>query len=115
MTKEYQQLYKEHGQLMLESFKELNIYLNGYRSLLNSENATGDSLNLFRLSYCAWFYAMENCILLREHIRASNRNVEIEQRYSLRKMLVAIYEMNKHLFGSERSNYRSYNEYKSGH
>ena len=101
MTKEYQQLYKEHGELMLESFKELNIYLNGYRSLLNSENVTGDSLNLFRLSYCAWFYAMENCILLREHIRASNRNVEIEHRYSLRKMLVAIYEMNKHLFGVE--------------
>ena len=25
------------------------------------------------------------------------------------------YEMNKHLFGSERSNYRSYNEYKSVH
>ena len=25
------------------------------------------------------------------------------------------YEMNKNLFGSERSNYRSYNEYKSGH
>ena len=25
------------------------------------------------------------------------------------------YEMNKHLFGSERSNYRSYNEYKLGH
>ena len=24
MTKEYQQLYKEHGELMLESFKELN-------------------------------------------------------------------------------------------
>lgn len=101
MTKEYQQLYKEHGELMLESFKELNIYLNGYRSLQNSENVTGDSLNLFRLSYCAWFYAMENCILLREHIRASNRNVEIEHRYSLRKMLVAIYEMNKHLFGVE--------------
>ena len=25
------------------------------------------------------------------------------------------YEMNKHLFGSERSNYRSYNEYQLGH
>ena len=55
MTKEYQQLYKEHGELMLESFKELNIYLNGYRSLKDSANPAENKLNLFRLTYCAWF------------------------------------------------------------
>ena len=53
MTKEYQQLYKEHGELMLESFKELNIYLNGYRSLKDSANPAENKLNLFRLTYCA--------------------------------------------------------------
>ena len=31
------------------------------------------------------------------------------------KAVYNAYEMNKHLFGSERSNYRSYNEYKSVH
>ncbi len=31
------------------------------------------------------------------------------------KAVYNAYEMNKHLFGSERSNYRSYNEYKLGH
>ena len=101
MEKQYKQLYQQYGELILDSFKELNIYLNGYRNLLNSGNATDEELNLFRLSYCAWFYSMENCILLREHIRASVKTVEIEQRYSIRRMLVAIYEMNKHLFGVE--------------
>ena len=101
MTKEYQQLYKEHGELMLESFKELNIYLNGYRSLKDSANPAENKLNLFRLTYCAWFYAMENCIILREHIRASDTTVEMERVYSIRRMLVSIYVMSKHLFGVE--------------
>ena len=77
MTKEYQQLYKEHGEL----------YLNGYRSLKDSANPAENKLNLFRLTYCAWFYAMENCIILREHIRASDTTVEMERVYSIRRML----------------------------
>lgn len=106
MTKEYQQLYKEHGELMLESFKELNIYLNGYRSLKDSANPAENKLNLFRLTYCAWFYTMENCIILREHIRASDTTVEMERLYSIRRMLVSIYEMSKHLFGVEEKSER---------
>ena len=78
MTQEYQQIYQQKGKLLLDAFKALNIYLNGYRSLKNSANSTEDKLNLFRLAYCAWFYAMENCIILREHIRASESTVEME-------------------------------------
>ena len=44
---------------------------------------------------------MENCIILREHIRASDTTVEMERVYSIRRMLVSIYEMSKHLFGVE--------------
>ena len=101
MTQEYQQIYQQQGKLLLDAFKELNIYLNGYRSLKDSANSTEDKLNLFRLAYCAWFYAMENCIILREHIRASDTTIEMERLYSIRRMLVSIYEMSKHLFGVE--------------
>ena len=88
------------------AFKELNIFLNGYRSLKDSANSTEDKLNLFRLAYCAWFYTMENCIILREHIRASDSTVEMERLYSIRRMLVSIYEMSKHLFGVEEKSER---------
>lgn len=101
MTQEYQQIYQQQGAIIVNAFKELNIYLNGYRSLKNSANSTEDKLNLFRLAYCAWFYAMENCIILREHIRASDTTVGMERVYSIRRMLVSIYEMSKHLFGVE--------------
>lgn len=101
MTQEYQQLYHQYGELILDSFKQFAIYMYGYRCLLSSGNATDGELNFFRLSYCAWFYSMENCIILREHIRASDKNIEIERLYSIRRMLVSIYEMNKHLFGVE--------------
>ena len=75
------------GDIILDSFKELNIYLNGYRDLLNLGNAIDEELNLFRLSYCAWFYLIENCMHLREHIWVSMKTVEIEQRYSIRSIL----------------------------
>lgn len=101
MTQEYLRIYQQHGAIIDDAFKELNVYLNGYRSLKNSANSTEDKLNLFRLTYCAWFYAMENCIILREHIRASDTTVEMERIYSIRRMLVSIYEMSKHLFGVE--------------
>lgn len=108
MTQEYQQIYQQKGKLVHVAFKELNIYLNGYRNLKDSANSTEDKLNLFRLAYCAWFYAMENCIILREHIRASDMTVGMERAYSLRRMLVSIYEMSKHLFGvEEKSEKRS--------
>lgn len=106
MTQEYQQIYQQQGKLLLDAFKELNIYLNGYRSLKDSANSTEDKLNLFRLAYCAWFYTMENCIILREHIRASDTTVEMERLYSIRRMLVSIYEMSKHLFGVEEKTER---------
>ena len=101
MTQELQQCYQQYGKLVHVAFKELNIFLNGYRSLKESANSTEDKLNLFRLAYCAWFYTMENCIILREHIRASDSTVEMERLYSIRRMLVSIYEMSKHLFGVE--------------
>lgn len=101
MTQELQQCYQQYGKLVHVAFKELNIFLNGYRSLKDSANSTEDKLNLFRLAYCAWFYTMENCIILREHIRASDSTVEMERLYSIRRMLVSIYEMSKHLFGVE--------------
>ncbi len=101
MTQEYLRIYQQYCAIIVDAFKELNIYLNGYRSLKNSANFTEDKLNLFRLAYCAWFYAMENCIILREHIRASDTTVEMERVYSIRRMLVSIYEMSKHLFGVE--------------
>lgn len=108
MTQEYQQIYQQNGKLVQVAFMELNIYLNGYRSLKDSANSTEDKLNLFRLAYCAWFYAMENCIILREHIRASDMTVGMERVYSIRRMLVSIYEMSKHLFGvEEKSEKRS--------
>lgn len=106
MTQEYQQIYQQQGKLLLDAFKELNIYLNGYRSPKDSANSTEDKLNLFRLAYCAWFYTMENCIILREHIRASDTTVEMERVYSIRRMLVSIYEMSKHLFGVEEKSER---------
>lgn len=108
MTQELQQCYQQYGKLVHVAFKELNIFLNGYRSLKDSANSTEDKLNLFRLAYCAWFYTMENCIILREHIRTSDSTVEMERLYSIRRMLVSIYEMNKHLFGvEEKSEKRS--------
>ena len=108
MTQELQQCYQQYDKLVHVAFKELNIFLNGYLSLKNSANSTEDKLNLFRLAYCAWFYTMENCIILREHIRASDSTVEMERLYSIRRMLVSIYEMSKHLFGvEEKSEKRS--------
>ncbi len=101
MTQEYLRIYQQQGAIIDDAFKELNVYLNGYRSLKNSGNSSEDNLNLFRLAYCAWFYSMENCIILREHIRASDSTVEMERLYSIRRMLVSIYEMSKHLFGVE--------------
>lgn len=101
MTQEYLRIYQQQGAIIDDAFKELNVYLNGYRSLKNSGNSSEDNLNLFRLAYCAWFYTMENCIILREHIRASDSTVEMERLYSIRRMLVSIYEMSKHLFGVE--------------
>lgn len=106
MTQELQQCYQQYGKLVHVAFKELNIFLNGYRSLKESANSTEDKLNLFRLAYCAWFYTMENCIILREHIRASDSTVEMERLYSIRRMLVSIYEMSKHLFGVEEKSER---------
>ena len=106
MTQELQQCYQQYGKLVHVAFKELNIFLNGYRSLKDSANSTEDKLNLFRLAYCAWFYTMENCIILREHIRASDSTVEMERLYSIRRMLVSIYEMSKHLFGVEEKSER---------
>lgn len=101
MAQEYQQIYQDYGKLLLVAFKDLSIYLNGYQSLKDSVNSTEDKKNLFRLAYCAWFYVMEDCIILREHIRASESTDGMERQYSIRRMLVSIYEMNKHLFGVE--------------
>lgn len=101
MMKENQKIYEQYGKIVVDAFKELNIYLNGYRGMKDSVYSTEDKLNMFRLAYCAWFYAMESCIILREHLRASDQTEEIERLYSIRRMLVSIYEMNKHLFGVE--------------
>lgn len=106
MTQEYLRIYQQQGVIIDDAFKELNVYLNGYRSLKNSGNSSEDKLNLFRLAYCAWFYSMENCIILREHIRASDSTIEMERLYSIRRMLVSIYEMSKHLFGVEEKSER---------
>lgn len=45
--KENLHFYEQYGKLILDSFKELNIYLNGYRDLQNSGNGTDGGLYLF--------------------------------------------------------------------
>lgn len=98
MKEENKQLYNQYNDLIKETYRQLNIYVNGYKRLRDSGHATEQNLNLFRLAYCCFFYLLENAVIIREIIRA-NDNCEIEGQYSNRRMLVSIYEMNKHLFG----------------
>ena len=98
MKEENKQLYNQYNDLIKETYRQLNIYVNGYKKLRDSGHATEQNLNLFRLAYCCFFYLLENAVIIREIIRA-NDNCEIEGQYSNRRMLVSIYEMNKHLFG----------------
>lgn len=98
MKEENKQLYNQYNDLIKETYRQLNIYVNGYKKLRDSGHATEQNLNLFRLAYCCFFYLLENAVIIREIIRA-NDNCEIEGQYSNRRMFVSIYEMNKHLFG----------------
>lgn len=98
MKEENKQLYNPYNDLIKETYRQLNIYVNGYKKLLDSGHATEQNLNLFRLAYCCFFYLLENAVIIREIFRA-NDNSEIEGQYCNRRMFVSIYEMNKHLFG----------------
>lgn len=82
-----------------DKYRQLNIYVNGYKKLQNSSHATEQNLNLFRLAYCSIFYLIENAVINKEIIRTNDNPTKIEGQYSKRRMLVSIYEMNKHLFG----------------
>ena len=99
MTEEYKQIYNQQDELIKESFRLLNIYVNGYKMLQDSGLATEQNKNLFRLAYCCLFNLLENAVIRREIIRATDNTYNIEGQYSNRRMLVSIYEMNKHLFG----------------
>ena len=99
MNEQYDLLYKQHEEIIQFAYKELVIYVSGYRNLQNSGKATDMDLNLFRLLYCSLFSMLENAVIIRENIRACDEKSIIEERYSFRRMLVSIYEMNKHLFG----------------
>ena len=99
MNEQYDLLYKQHEEIIQFAYKELVIYVRGYRNLQNSGKATDMDLNLFRLLYCSLFSMLENAVIIRENIRACDEKSIIEERYSFRRMLVSIYEMNKHLFG----------------
>lgn len=99
MTEEYKQIYNQQNELIKESFRLLNIYVNGYKMLRDSAPATEQNKNLFRLAYCCLFNLLENAVIRREIIRATDNTYNIEWQYSNRRMLVSIYEMNKHLFG----------------
>lgn len=99
MTEEYKQIYNQQDELIKESFRLLNIYVNGYKMLQDSGPATEQNKNLFRLAYCCLFNLLENAVIRREIIRATDNTYNIEGQYSNRRMLVSIYEMNKHLFG----------------
>ena len=99
MTEEYKQIYNQQDELIKESFRLLNIYVNGYKMLQDSGPATEQNKNLFRLAYCCLFNLLENAVIRREIIRATDNTYNIEGQYSNRRMLVSIYEMNKNLFG----------------
>lgn len=99
MKEENKQLYNQYNDLIKETYRQLNIYVNGYKKLRDSGHATEQNLNLFRLAYCCFFYLLENAVIIRENIRACDDNSILEERYSIRRMFVSIYEMNKHLFG----------------
>ena len=99
MNEQYDLLYKQHEEIIQFAYQELVIYVRGYRNLQNSGKATDMDLNLFRLLYCSLFSMLENAVIIRENIRACDEKSIIEERYSFRRMLVSIYEMNKHLFG----------------
>ena len=78
-----------------DKYRQLNIYVNGYKKLQNSSHATEQNLNLFRLAYCSIFYLIENAVINKEIIRTNDNPTKIEGQYSKRRMLVSIYEMNK--------------------
>ena len=90
MTEEYKQIYNQQDELIKESLRLLNIYVNGYKKLQNSSHATEQNLNLFRLAYCSIFYLIENAVINKEIIRTNDNPTKIEGQYSKRRMLVSI-------------------------
>ena len=99
MTEEYKQMCNKQYDFIKDEYRQLNIYVNGYKKLQNSSHATEQNLNLFRLAYCSFFYLIESAVINKEIIRTNDNPTKIEGQYSKRRMLVSIYEMNKHLFG----------------
>ena len=90
MTEEYKQMCNKQYDFIKDEYRQLNIYVNGYKKLQNSSYATEQNLNLFRLAYCSFFYLIENAVINKEIIRTNDNPTKIEGQYSKRRMLVSI-------------------------
>ena len=98
MKEEYKELYLQHGGLMKAALEKTVCYLNAIGRLNREENVREETLNVFRLSCCTWYSLLENSVIQRELFRAESQT---ERTYSIRRLMVTMYEMNKHMFGVE--------------
>lgn len=95
IQEELRGIYKQQGEILDMIYRDFSSSMEAYKA----GKAAGENdyeLNIFRLKYCAEYCILELSVEIREHLRATS---EAERFYSVKRMLVTIQEITKHVFG----------------
>ena len=95
IQEEYREMYKQQGKILDMMYRDFSGSMEAYKAG-KAAGESDDNLNIFRLKYCAEYCLLELSVEIREHLRATS---EAERFYSVKRMLVTMQEITKHVFG----------------